>query len=80
LIGQDSVLPKKGIDQRLREKYPNLLTLKIESAAAGDSPYASRIIDPAPKHVIEALYEMLGDDLELVPVQLVGINSKYDPS
>jgi hypothetical protein len=43
-----------------------------------DGPYASRTIDPAPKHIIEALYEMLGDDLELVPVQLVGINSRHD--
>jgi hypothetical protein len=53
--------------------------LKIESAAIADGPYASRIIDPAPKHITEALYEMLGDDLELVPVQLVGINFPHDP-
>jgi hypothetical protein len=74
LIGQESVMARKGVDQRLREKYPNLLTIKIEAGASA-SPYASRIIDPAPRHVIEAIYEMLGDGLDLVPVRLVACGS-----
>jgi hypothetical protein len=77
LIGQDSVMPRKGIDQRIREKYPNLLTLKIQAEPSA-SPYASRIIDPAPRHVIEALYEMLGDGLDLVPVRLIGVTSTLE--
>ena len=79
LIGQESVMPTKGIDQRIREKYPNLLTLKIEPSGVATSPYPSRVIDPAPRHVIEALYEMLGDGLDLVPVPLVGF-SQPEPS
>jgi hypothetical protein len=33
LLGRNSELHKKGIDQRLREKYPHLLTLKIVNEA-----------------------------------------------
>ncbi len=68
LLGRKSQLPKKGIDQRLREKYPDLLTLKIESAGVGKSIYPSRITDNAPASVLIALKEMLGDGLRLVPL------------
>ena len=68
LLGRKSELPKKGIDQRLREKYPALLTLKIEDAGVEKSIYPSLITDSAPRHVIVALHDMLGDDLQLVPV------------
>ena len=30
LLGRRSQIPRTGLDQRLREKYPNLLTLKIK--------------------------------------------------
>jgi len=70
LLGHQSTLPKKGIDQRLREKYPSLATLKIELAGAPHSAYPTRVIDSAPKHVLEALHEMLGDDVDLTPIQL----------
>jgi CheY-like chemotaxis protein len=68
LLGRKSLLPKKGIDQRLREKYPDLLTLKIEGADADQSIYPSRITDNAPANVLTALSEMLGDGLRLVPL------------
>jgi hypothetical protein len=69
LLGRNSELHKKGIDQRLREKYPSLLTLKIVNGAdAGVWP--SRMTDSQPKHVIVALHEMLGENVLLVPVPL----------
>jgi CheY-like chemotaxis protein len=70
LLGHQSGLPKKGIDQRLREKYPDLATLKIELAGDRHSAYPTRITDSAPQHVLQALREMLGDDVELTPIQL----------
>jgi hypothetical protein len=69
LLGRNSELHKKGIDQRLREKYPDLLTLKIVNEADA-SIWPSRIIDSEPRHVIVALHEMLGDKVLLVPVTL----------
>ena len=55
LLGRKSDLNKKGIDQRLREKY----------SGDFDSSYSSRNTDPQPRHVLEALSEMLGHDLRL---------------
>jgi hypothetical protein len=69
LLGRDSEFHKKGIDQRLREKYPNLLTLKIVNEADA-SVWPSRMTDSEPKHVIVALHEMLGENVLLVPVPL----------
>jgi DNA-binding NtrC family response regulator len=74
LLGRNSDLHKEGIDQRLREKYPDLLTLKIVNEADA-SIWPSRIIDSEPKHVIVALHEMLGDKVLLVPDALF-LNSK----
>jgi DNA-binding NtrC family response regulator len=71
LLGRKSKLPKKGIDQRLREKYPNLLTLKIEMGGQAESIFPSRIIDSAPHQVLTALTEMLGDGLRVVPISPV---------
>jgi hypothetical protein len=65
----NSELHKKGIDQRLREKYPNLMTLKIVNEADA-SIWPSRMTDSEPKHVIVALHEMLGDKVLLIPVAL----------
>jgi DNA-binding response OmpR family regulator len=45
LLGHRSVLPIKGIDQRLREKYPRLATLKIEIAGERHSVYPTRVTD-----------------------------------
>jgi hypothetical protein len=59
LIGRKSQLHIRGIDQRLREKYPKLLTLKIEALGEIASIYPSRIADAVPEHVIVALKEML---------------------
>jgi hypothetical protein len=79
LLGHQSGLPKKGIDQRIREKYPNLATLKIERAGEPHSVYPTGISDSAPKHVLQALHEMLGDDLELTPIQLPALSGKSPP-
>jgi hypothetical protein len=70
LLGRDSGLHKKFLDQRLREKYPQLLTLKIVNHEE-PSVYPSRLTDSQPEHVIVALREMLGDDMHLVPVYLL---------
>jgi hypothetical protein len=56
LLGRSSEL-SVGIDQRLREKHPSLLTLKIDDL--GGSEYPSRMTDSMPEHVIDALKEML---------------------
>lgn len=69
LLGRNSELHKKGIDQRLREKYPHLLTLKIVNEADA-SIWPSRITDSQPEHVIAALHEMLGEKVLLVPVTM----------
>jgi CheY-like chemotaxis protein len=70
LLGHQSGLPIKGIDQRLREKFPNLATLKIERAGERHSVYPTRITDSAPLNVIAALRDMLGVDVDLMPIQL----------
>ena len=68
LLGRRSRLLQKGIDQRLREKYPELLILKIESTFEPGSEYPSRITDAAPRHVLEALHGMLGAGIRLKPL------------
>lgn len=70
LLGRQSALPRKGIDQRIRERFPNLATLKIEVPGEPHSTYPTRITDSVPQHVIEALREMLGEDAKLIPIQL----------
>jgi hypothetical protein len=59
LIGRDSLRPAKGLDRRLRERHPDLLTLKIEGNLAVPSTYPSRITDARPERVLSALEEML---------------------
>jgi DNA-binding NtrC family response regulator len=59
LLGRKSQIPKTGLDQRLREKYPNLLTLKIQSSGDIVSLYPSRTTNAVPEHVMNALKEML---------------------
>jgi CheY-like chemotaxis protein len=60
LLGRKSQIPKTGLDQRLREKYPNLLTLKIEPGGDIVSLFPTRTTDAMPQHVLCALKEMLG--------------------
>ena len=59
LLGRDSLRPGKGLDRRLRERHPDLLTLKIEGNLAVPSIYPSRITDAHPERVLAALEEML---------------------
>jgi CheY-like chemotaxis protein len=63
LLGRDPLLPGKGLDRRLRERHPDLLTLKIEGNVPVPSIYPSRITDARPEHVLAALEEMLGEML-----------------
>ena len=70
LIGRKSQLTQKGLDQRLREKYPHLLILKIESTGHATSVYPSQIIDSQPKHLMDALEHLLGGALSLTPIQI----------
>jgi CheY-like chemotaxis protein len=70
LLGRNSYLDRKNIDQRLREKFPKLLTLKIVNELDAGN-YASREIDSEPAHVIRVLKEMLGEGIHLVPVVFV---------
>jgi DNA-binding NtrC family response regulator len=60
LLGRNSRVPEIGLDQRLRQKYPDLLTLKIDFDTDGNA-WSSRVVDAVPDHVIEALKEMLGE-------------------
>lgn len=59
LLGRDTRLPGRGLDRRLRERHPDLLTLKIEGNVPVPSIYPSRITDARPEHVLAALEEML---------------------
>jgi CheY-like chemotaxis protein len=59
LLGRDTLLPGRGLDRRLRERHPDLLTLKIEGNVPVPSIYPSRIVDARPERVLEALEEML---------------------
>ena len=60
LLGRDdSPRPAKALDRRLRERYPRLLTLKIEGNLPVPSRYPSRITDARPERVLAALDEML---------------------
>jgi DNA-binding NtrC family response regulator len=59
LLGRKSLIATTGIDQRIREKYPDLLTLKIAPKGELHSVYPSRITDSVPEHVMAALKAML---------------------
>ena len=80
LLGRKSALLKIGLDQRIREKYPDLLTLKIASPEEEPSTFPSRMVDAEPRHVIDALREMLGPSLHLVPVDLPSSQSRQRAS
>jgi hypothetical protein len=59
LLGRDSLLFEKRLDERIRQKYPNQLTLKIQPVDEEISLYPSRTVDSGPSHVIDAIREML---------------------
>ena len=62
LLGRNSSLFGSHLDERIRHKYPKMLTLKIQSATEELSIYASRTVDAVPQHVIDALRQMLSED------------------
>jgi CheY-like chemotaxis protein len=59
LLGRDPLLPGRSLDRRLRERHPDLLTLKIEGNVPVPSTYPSRITDARPERVLAVLEEML---------------------
>jgi CheY-like chemotaxis protein len=60
LLGRTSPLTEGGsLEQRIRQHYPTQLILKIERTAFEESPYVSRTVDSEPRHVIDAVQEML---------------------
>ena len=59
LIGRNSRLSERALDQRLRERYPQLPVLKITQLNENLSLYASRVTDAEPSHVLAAIKEML---------------------
>jgi DNA-binding response OmpR family regulator len=63
LVGRRFDLSQKGIDQRLREKYPDILILMLEREDGNPSAFASRTTDPHPRLVLDALEAMLGESL-----------------
>jgi DNA-binding response OmpR family regulator len=63
LLGRRSQLPTKDLDQRIREKFPELFILKIEEKGEIASVYSSRTTDSAPEHVVAALKEMLSPEI-----------------
>ena len=69
LLGRTSRFAKFGIDQRIRERYPDALVLKIEPTYPMGSKYPSRIVDSEPLHVIDAIREMLGGDVALAAAE-----------
>jgi hypothetical protein len=61
-------LPIKGIDQRIRERFPELVTLKIEIEGERRSTYPTRVTNSIPQNEIEAVREMLGEGAKLSPI------------
>lgn len=62
LLGEESSLFGEQLDERIRRKYPKMLTLKIQSTDEELSLYVSRTVDAVPQHVIDALRQMLSED------------------
>jgi DNA-binding response OmpR family regulator len=61
LIGRKTDFPTIEIDERLRERYPKLLVLKIEDLEETARGFADRETDSSPQHVLLALKQMLGE-------------------
>jgi CheY-like chemotaxis protein len=61
LIGRKTDSPTIEIDERLRERFPKLLVLKIEDLEEAARGFADRETDSSPEHVLLALKQMLGE-------------------
>jgi hypothetical protein len=59
LIGRNSHWPNKGLDERVRALHPYQLIVKIEQVGEPRSSFCSRITDPDPANVLEAVREVL---------------------
>ena len=59
LIGRKSLAPGKAMDQKLRERYPKLLILKIAEIIEEASQYPTRTTISVPADVLAALKGML---------------------
>jgi CheY-like chemotaxis protein len=59
LIGRRSLVPGRAMDQQLRERYPNLLILKIAEVIEEASQYPTRTTVSVPADVLAALKGML---------------------
>jgi CheY-like chemotaxis protein len=59
LIGRKSLVPGPAMDQRLRERYPKLLILKIAEIIEEASQYPTRTTGSVPADVLAALKGML---------------------
>jgi two-component system, NtrC family, response regulator PilR len=66
LVGRKSLAPGKGIAQRIRERYPDVLILKIAELIEEDSPYPSKTTNSLPVNVLAALDVMLSDAPEKI--------------
>ena len=53
LLGHQSALPEKIIDQRIRERFPNLATLKIEIGGERYSAIQQESLTPHPKKLLK---------------------------
>jgi hypothetical protein len=56
LLGRNSKLNVTAIDKRLRYKYPDLLTLKVDDEF---SAFPTRMTGRLPEEILDALREML---------------------
>jgi CheY-like chemotaxis protein len=61
LLGRNSKPEQPSLDQRLRERFPDMLLLKIEATGSVPSSYPTRVTDARPANVLAALQQMLGD-------------------
>ena len=69
LIGRKFQLAKRALDERLRERFPYLLILRIESRGEGPADYyPSKVIDSQPASLMRALQELLGKAMILRPI------------
>jgi CheY-like chemotaxis protein len=59
LIGRRASGSETGLDQRLRDRYPEMLILKVAQPFEPASPYPSRTTDPNPTQVLMALKDLL---------------------
>ena len=59
VIGRNSHWPNKGLDERVREAFPDQLIVKIAQGREPGSSFSSRITDSVPANVLQAVNEVL---------------------